>query len=316
MRLFRPLAFAAAVLALLALGSGILHFEILMYSMSGLAAVAAFSAGFSAPRRLASPVEAEVLAAMPGQAVSAEPDFPAFDAAVAEFEAVPASVLPDLSAINDARRRLAFAKSIASSVPQKTEEAAFGLIERFESMRGNTSRAATSARDFKKSLTGGLGSGRASVAEQAEKTRDVIKAQRDAIAALTSHNKQGAKELRSMGKELESGLDLLKGIEEITERSRLIAFNMAVEAARIGEKGRGFRVIVGELRNLNDRTADFSRQVIELLGRFRDFNATIVAGLAEETEQVAHQVQGGMDASEGAVESLIEASKSADSFAR
>jgi methyl-accepting chemotaxis protein len=118
-----------------------------------------------------------------------------------------------------------------------------------------------------------------------------------------------------MGKELESGMDLLKSIEEITERSRLIAFNMAVEAARIGEKGRGFKVIVGELRKLNDMTADFSGQVAELLGRFRDYNASIVGRLAEETDRVSRDVAGGMEAAERAVESLIAASGTADSFA-
>jgi methyl-accepting chemotaxis protein len=206
--------------------------------------------------------------------------------------------------------------AIASSVPRWTEEAAFALIERFESMRGNTTRVSSSAKEFKKTLRGGLGTAHATVAEQADRTRAVIKAQREAIAAMTAHNRQGAKDLRSMGKELESGMDLLKGIEEITERSRLIAFNMAVEAARIGEKGRGFKVIVGELRKLNDRTADFSHQVVELLERFRDYNATIIGRLAEETEDVARQVQGGMEAAEGAVESLIGASGSADNFAR
>ncbi len=197
-----------------------------------------------------------------------------------------------------------------------TEEAAFALIERFENMRGNTSKAAKSARDFKAALSEGQGAGHAPVAVQAERTRGVIKSQRESIAIMTDHNRKGAKDLRTMGNELESGMDLLKGIEEITERSRLIAFNMAVEAARIGEKGRGFRVIVGELRRLNDQTVDFSHKVSELLVRFRDYNDSVVARLAEETERVAKDVQGGMKAAEEAVESLIAASGTADHFAR
>lgn len=220
----------------------------------------------------------------------------------------------DFSPLDDARRRLLFAQAIAARVPSFTEEAAFSLIERFESMRGNSSKAASAAREIKNSLSGG--GSHAPVAEQAEKTRKAIRSQNDSVAEMASHNRQGAKDLRAMGKELEGGLDLLKGIEEINDRSRLIAFNMAVEAARIGDKGRGFRVIVGELRKLNDQTADFSHQVVELLGRFREYNANLVGKLAEESERVSGQVQEGMDAAEGAVEALIEASNSADKFAR
>ena len=81
-------------------------------------------------------------------------------------------------------------------------------------------------------------------------------------AAVSAHpvasNRGNAATLRDMSKEIEAGIALVEEIEEITDRSRLIAFNMAVEAAHIGDKGRGFRVIVGELRKINDRTVDFS----------------------------------------------------------
>ena len=229
-----------------------------------------------------------------------------------------AVAVPDLSLsrIGDARERIRFARAIAARVPDLTEEATFALIDRFQSMRGNTSKAARSARDFKAAISEGGGSGRTPVTAQAERTRLVIKSQRESIGAMTEHNRRGAKDLRAMGTDLESGMGLLKGIEEITERSRLIAFNMAVEAARIGEKGRGFRVIVGELRKLNDQTADFSRQVGELLQRFRDYNESVVRRLAEETDQVARNVSAGMESAEEAVESLISSSGTADEFAR
>ncbi len=313
MRLSRILAFSAAGFALFGLAAGLLGSGTLAALGSGIAALVAACVGFLPSttkndraggleaRREGSPI--------PETAGRAH-------AAVMEPEADSRREVLDLPALSDARLRIRFGRAVAAAVPGMTEEAAFGLIDRFESMRANTSKAARSARDFKASLAKGQGSDRAPVAQQAQKTREVIKAQRISIAAMTEHNKKGAKDLRIMGAELESGVGLLKGIEEITERSRLIAFNMAVEAARIGEKGRGFRVIVGELRKLNDQTAEFSRQVSELLVRFRDYNESIVSRLAEETERVAGEVQVGMMAADEAVESLIAASGTADDFAR
>ena len=215
--------------------------------------------------------------------------------------------------LRDLGRRLAFARSIVGAVPTKTEEATFALLEKFTSVRDSSSRAAKAAKEARMGSTKG---GAASVADTTERSRLAVQAEREAVAQMSAHNRKNVKNLKTMSLELESGIDLLKGIEEITERSRLIAFNMAVEAARIGDKGRGFRVIVGELRSLNERTAEFSRKVSELLGRFRDYNAALVTDMAEGSEVALKDVEKGMDAAESAVESLIGASDETDRFSR
>jgi methyl-accepting chemotaxis protein len=146
----------------------------------------------------------------------------------------------------------------------------------------------------------------------AKKTKGAIEAERRAVSTIVSNNRDNARKLQAMGKELESGIELVQGIEEITERSRLIAFNMAVEAARIGEKGRGFRVIVNELRSLNDRTTDFSHQVASLLGRYRDYNATLVSEMAEHSERLSGEVLDVMRVAGDAVQSLIDSSSTTE----
>jgi len=44
----------------------------------------------------------------------------------------------------------------------------------------------------------------------------------------------------------------------------LITFNLAVESAKIGVKGQGFKVIVSELQKLNVQTADFAKNILEM----------------------------------------------------
>jgi len=311
--MIRLLAFGSGAFAILGLVTSMLGLGFYAMVAMLIAAAAGIAAGLSPAATRTRERDDKTI----GEVIPVEPHLELEASRPALPEALESpTARAEAPALADARLRIRFARAIASRVPTMTEEAAFALIERFESMRANTSKAAGSARDFKAALNEGQGSGRAPVEVQAERTRGVIKAQRESIAIMTDHNRKGAKDLRAMGNELESGMDLLKGIEEITERSRLIAFNMAIEAARIGEKGRGFRVIVGELRKLNDQTADFSRKVADLLVRFRDYNESVVARLAEETDRVAKDVQGGMRAAEEAVESLIMASGTADRFAR
>ncbi len=54
---------------------------------------------------------------------------------------------------------------------------------------------------------------------------------RAALTEMRKHDRDSAKGLEALGQELKSGIELMAGIEEITERSRLIAFNMAIEGA-------------------------------------------------------------------------------------
>jgi methyl-accepting chemotaxis protein len=207
-------------------------------------------------------------------------------------------------ALEDALNVLPVARRVVGAVPAKTEEATMALITRFEGVRELSSRAAAASKEALSHIEGGDSS--ASFQTRAVQTKEAIEAERKAVSGIVANNRENARKLQAMSKDLESGIQLIQGIEEITERSRLIAFNMAVEAAHIGEKGRGFKVIVNELRSLNDRTVDFSRQVRDLLGRYREYNAALVAGMAEHSERLSGEVLDVMRNAGGAVESLIE----------
>jgi methyl-accepting chemotaxis protein len=65
-------------------------------------------------------------------------------------------------------------------------------------------------------------------------------------------------------------------IEEIAAGTNLLALNASIEAARAGAHGRGFAVVAGEVRRLSERTAQATKQV-----------ATLISGIAHETEQAA-----------------------------
>ncbi|MCD1653661.1 methyl-accepting chemotaxis protein [Treponema zuelzerae] len=195
------------------------------------------------------------------------------------------------------------ADSIIRAVPSKTEEAAFAVLEKFMVVRNASSDAAEAARKLRVSLEDD--SGESSLHRTAERSRLSVREERSVIQNLSRFLRENREHLTAMSAEIEGGLGLLSSITEITERSKLIAFNMSIEAARIGEKGRGFKVIITELHRLNEQTFEFSRKVAEMLGRFREYNELLCNNMEEKAGAVISQADKGMQATESAVESLI-----------
>jgi len=235
---------------------------------------------------------------------------------VQEFTEKSEKIISAISArfLTDTQIFLPLANSIFKAVPAKTEEAAFALMEKFLAVREASGKAAASAQNLKADLEDTKSV--KSINFTAENSRSAVRAERVSIKELSQCTRENREHLRAMKGEIDAGLDLLKSITEITERSKLIAFNMSIEAARMGEKGRGVKVIVAELHKLNDRTFDFSRQVAQLLHRFRDYNTLLVNNMEEKASIVVSQVEKGIDAAEAAVETLITASERTETFTR
>lgn len=86
-----------------------------------------------------------------------------------------------------------------------------------------------------------------------------------------------------MDAQVESVVNLLDDVNEITSQTNLLALNAAIEAARAGEAGRGFAVVADEVRSLSSRTSQFSEQILVLISNVRNSIASVGEAVAEVT---------------------------------
>ncbi len=81
------------------------------------------------------------------------------------------------------------------------------------------------------------------------------------ISEMKTSSDAVGKKFNHMHQQIDSVVKLLDEVNSITSQTELLSLNAAIEAARAGEAGRGFAVVAEEVRNLSQRTHEFSGEI-------------------------------------------------------
>jgi hypothetical protein len=138
-------------------------------------------------------------------------------------------------------------------------------------------------------------------------TTEELSAQAEEIAAISGKLAQMAKDSQKRVQETGQVINLIKAI---ANQTNLLGLNAAIEAARVGEQGRGFGVVADEIRKLAFSSADSIKKIEEIIksvqtdstatGQQLDYvndlvsqvatAITNVAGTVEKSSQLAHEL--------------------------
>lgn len=130
------------------------------------------------------------------------------------------------------------------------------------------------------------------VARVAEETLGAARAGRGAIGefiqAMQQIRRDGAAvadSIAKLSKRVERIGTVVEVIDEIADRSDLLALNAALEGSRAGEAGKGFSIVAAEMRRLAENVLDSTKEIKNLITEIRE--ATAAAGSAADASKTA-----------------------------
>lgn len=113
----------------------------------------------------------------------------------------------------------------------------------------------------------------------ATQTAETMREMRETVGAMAARTLR----LGETSQRIDGVLELIR---EISEQTKLLAQNAAIEAARAGDAGRGFAVIATEIKRLADRAIESTAAIEEIVAGIREQSGRTILATEHGTRQV------------------------------
>lgn len=139
-----------------------------------------------------------------------------------------------------------------------------------------------------------------------------LSASMEQVAAQAQQLNDTARSMDELGKSIYSDTmktdEITEFIKRIANQTNLLGLNAAIEAARVGEAGRGFGVVATEIRKMAQESTQSVKQITETIRHIQQ-------RVAQLSSQV-NQIQSSMEEQAAVVEEVTAASTSLSDMAR
>jgi twitching motility protein PilJ len=191
------------------------------------------------------------------------------------------------NAINDTTEQLARGSEAQASQISRTTSAISNMALQIQEVSNNALLSAQVAGD------------------SLNNARYGTQAVQDNINAMNSIRKQvqeTAKRIKKLGERSQEISQIVQLIDDLSDRTSLLALNASLQAATGGESGRGFAVVAEEVERLAERSNRLTQQIAGLAQTIQSETKDVVASM----EETIHEVVVGSTLADRAGQALVE----------
>ncbi len=120
----------------------------------------------------------------------------------------------------------------------------------------------------------------------ANKGAETVRRNIQAMDSIREQIQETSKRIKRLGESSQEIGDIIGLINEIADRTNILALNAAIQASTAGEAGRGFAVVADEVQRLAERAGDATKQVEALVKAIQVDTGEAVASMEQSTSGV------------------------------
>ncbi len=206
--------------------------------------------------------------------------------------------------LKDIFTKIPYFNKLLDNIKAKTEKIILTLIDKFHIVSESNSKASREAEkniQFLKNIYGGK-----DFDEVAKESKEAYKKTKRITGNLISLNIENRKKFDKIENWIKQINKMLKNIQEISEQNKIIAINSSIEAARIGDAGKGFRVLVQEIQSLNQKTSTFTKEINQIMQSFEEYNKSFISEWDNETKNIVEYMEKIITQEEKTINKFIE----------
>ncbi len=148
------------------------------------------------------------------------------------------------------------------AVVQHTEQAANTISSSFQAVISKATLQAREAMELLEGTQGNVNEGAPqSLTDFIRVSDERLTKMADEVVRVADLSVQMVKELDGVQTRTQAIDGFLLDVEKLADQTSLLALNADIEAARVGEHGRGFSVVAQEVRRLSQRSHEFSDRI-------------------------------------------------------
>lgn len=168
---------------------------------------------------------------------------------------------------------------------QKLVESSGHQATRIEDTASAITSMATSIQDVSKNAIASAEVAAQSLAN-AEQGAGAVQNNIQAMGRIRDQVQETAKRIKRLGERSQEIGEIVKLIDDIADRTSILALNASIQAAMAGEAGRGFAVVAEEVERLAERSTSATKQIDALTKSIQSETNEVVASMEETIREV------------------------------